>query len=49
MFSIAFVITRNFGATFGDMLIKSHAKGGLAYGTIGSSIFLVSILGICIL
>ncbi|MBH8576802.1 hypothetical protein I8752_28190 [Nostocaceae cyanobacterium CENA369] len=49
LFWIAFVLTRPFGATFGDILTKSHAKGGLAYGTIGSSIVLVSILGVCIL
>jgi uncharacterized membrane-anchored protein len=49
LFWIAFVLTRPFGATFGDILTKSHAKGGLGYGTIGSSIVLVSILGVCIL
>jgi len=49
LFWIAFVLTRPFGATFGDVLTKPHAKGGLGYGTIGSSIVLVSILGVCIL
>lgn len=49
LFWIAFVLTRPFGATFGDILTKAHEKGGLAFGTIGSSIVLVSILGVCIL
>jgi uncharacterized membrane-anchored protein len=49
LFWIAFVLTRPFGATFGDILTKPHEKGGLGYGTIGSSIVLVSILGVCIL
>lgn len=49
LFWLAFVLTRPFGATLGDVLTKSHEKGGLAFGTIGSSIVLVSILGVCIL
>ena len=49
LFWIAFVLTRPFGATLGDVLTKPQAKGGLGYGTIGSSIVLVSILGICVL
>ena len=49
LFWIAFVLTRPFGATLGDVLTKSHAKGGLDLGTIGSSIVLASILGIFIL
>jgi uncharacterized membrane-anchored protein len=49
LFWIAFVLTRPFGATLGDFLTKTHAKGGLGYGTIGSSIVLASILGVCIL
>ena len=39
LFWIAFVLTRPFGATFGDLLTKTHDKGGLGVGTIGSSIF----------
>lgn len=42
LFWIAFVLTRPFGATMGDFLVKSHEKGGLNFGTIGSS----EILGI---
>jgi uncharacterized membrane-anchored protein len=49
LFWIVFVLTRPFGATLGDILTKSPAKGGLGYGTIGSSIVLVSILEVCIL
>ncbi|MEH1945585.1 MAG: hypothetical protein V7K77_01105 [Nostoc sp.] len=49
LFWIAFVLTRPFGATLGDIMTKPHAKGGLDFGTIGSSIVLVSILGVCIL
>ena len=43
LFWIAFVLTRPFGATFGDLLTKSIAKGGLNFGTIGSSIILATI------
>jgi uncharacterized membrane-anchored protein len=49
LFWVAFVLTRPFGATLGDVLTKTHAKGGLDFGTIGSSIVLLSILGVCIL
>ena len=44
LFWLAFVLTRPFGATFGDLLTKSVDKGGLAFGTIGSSIILALIL-----
>ncbi len=44
LFWIAFVLTRPFGATLGDVLTKSTAKGGLALGTAGSSLVLASIL-----
>ena len=37
LFWVAFVLTRPFGATFGDLLTKPAAKGGLDFGTIGSS------------
>jgi len=49
LFWIAFVLTRPFGATMGDVLTKSHEKGGLNFGTTGSSIVLGSIIGILIL
>ena len=44
LFWVAFVFTRPFGATFGDLLTKSTAKGGLDYGTQGASILLFSFL-----
>jgi len=44
LFWIAFVLTRPFGATFGDLLTKTTEKGGLNFGTTGSSIILFSIL-----
>ena len=49
LFWIAFILTRPFGATMGDVLTKSHEKGGLGFGTIGSSLVLVLILGILII
>lgn len=49
LFWIAFVLTRPFGATLGDVLTKPHEKGGLNFGTIGSSIVLLSILVVCVL
>ena len=48
LFWIAFVLTRPFGATFGDLLTKTPDKGGLGFGTIGSSIVLLSILVVLI-
>jgi uncharacterized membrane-anchored protein len=48
LFWIAFVLTRPFGATFGDLLTKPVEKGGLDFGTIGSSLVLVSILVVLI-
>lgn len=44
LFWMAFVLTRPFGATFGDLLTKSHEKGGLNLGTTGSSLTLFIIL-----
>lgn len=44
LFWIAFVLTRPFGATFGDLLTKPHEQGGLAYGTKGSSLILLVLL-----
>jgi len=49
LFWIAFVLTRPFGATFGDLLTKPMEKGGLNFGTIGSSSILFGILIILIL
>lgn len=44
LFWIAFILTRPFGATFGDLLTKPAAKGGLGFGTVGSSAILFLIL-----
>lgn len=48
LFWIAFVLTRPFGATFGDLLTKPLEKGGLGFGTIGSSIILATLLIACV-
>jgi uncharacterized membrane-anchored protein len=44
LFWAAFVLTRPFGATFGDLLTKPADHGGLALGTAGSSAVLAAIL-----
>ena len=44
LFWIAFVLTRPFGATFGDLLTKPTEKGGLNLGTAGSSLVLAALL-----
>ena len=48
LFWLAFVLTRPFGATFGDLLTKSTKLGGLDIGTIGSSVFFLIILIIAV-
>jgi uncharacterized membrane-anchored protein len=40
LFWLAFVLTRPLGATLGDTLTKTHAKGGLDLGTLPSSMVL---------
>ncbi|MDQ6597994.1 COG4705 family protein [Bacillus salipaludis] len=51
LFWLAFVLTRPFGATFGDYLIKPHEKGGLGLenGTEIASAILLAILVFCII
>lgn len=49
LFWVAFVLTRPFGATFGDLLTKSTDKGGFDLGTIGSSGVLFGILVVLLL
>jgi uncharacterized membrane-anchored protein len=44
LFWMAFVLTRPFGATVGDVLTKSKEKGGLDLGTVGSSAILGTVL-----
>ena len=44
LFWVAFILTRPFGATFGDVLTKSHEKGGLDFGRGYSSLILLGLL-----
>lgn len=44
LFWAAFVLTRPFGATFGNLLTKSPADYGLGFGTRGSSLILLGLL-----
>ena len=44
LFLLAFVLTRPFGATLGDLMTKTKEKGGFDLGTINSSIILAVIL-----
>ena len=48
LFWLAFVLTRPFGATFGDLLTKPLEKGGLGFGTVGSSLVLFAILAVLV-
>ncbi len=48
MFWLAFVLTRPFGATFGDFLTKPMEKGGMNFGTLGSSMILFGILAVLV-
>jgi uncharacterized membrane-anchored protein len=49
LFWIAFILTRPFGATFGDVLTKAHDKGGLDFGRGYASFVLLAILIVAIL
>lgn len=44
LFWIAFIFTRPFGATFGDLLTKPIAKGGLDLGTVPATLVSVALL-----
>jgi uncharacterized membrane-anchored protein len=44
LFWVAFVLTRPFGATFGDFLTKPIQKGGINLGTVASSMVICVIL-----
>jgi uncharacterized membrane-anchored protein len=46
LFWIAFVLTRPFGATFGDLLTKSEAKGGLDLGTLKASMVILALFAV---
>ena len=46
-FWLAYILTRPFGASLGDLLSQPHANGGLGLGTTGTSaLFLVAIIGL---
>ena len=49
LFWIAFIFTRPFGATFGDLLTKPLDKGGLELGTLNSSLVSVAIMIVLLL
>jgi uncharacterized membrane-anchored protein len=49
LFWMAFVLTRPFGATFGDLLTKPLEQGGLDLGTIGASSFFMIVLVLSLL
>ena len=48
LFWVAFILTRPFGATFGDVLTKTNEKGGLDFGRGFSSLILLGILCVAI-
>lgn len=43
LFWVAFILTRPFGASFGDLLTKSTEKGGLDLGTLNASIVILAL------
>lgn len=49
LFWIAFIFTRPFGATFGDLLTKPIAKGGLNLGTLQASIVAAIVLSLVVI
>jgi uncharacterized membrane-anchored protein len=49
LFWIAFVFTRPFGATFGDLLTKPIVKGGLNLGTLNASTVTVILLALVLI
>ena len=44
LFWIAFIFTRPFGATFGDLLTKPVSKGGLDLGTVPATLITAVLL-----
>ena len=46
-FWLAYILTRPLGASFGDLLVKPVAEGGVGLGTVGTSaIFLTTIVAL---
>ena len=48
LFWIAFVLTRPFDATFGDLLTKPLEKGGPGFGTVGASLVVAALMIACL-
>lgn len=48
LFWTAFIFTRPFGATFGDLLTKKPEEGGLNLGTLSSSLMSIGIMAILV-
>ncbi|MEI9892162.1 MAG: hypothetical protein WDN45_18425 [Caulobacteraceae bacterium] len=48
LFWLAFVLTRPLGATLGDILTKSHAKGGLDLGAFPASMVLAAAMAVLV-
>lgn len=48
LFWLAFVLTRPFGATFGDFLTKPVSEGGIQFGTVGASLVFGAILVVAV-
>lgn len=46
LFWLAFVLTRPFGATFGDLFTKPVVQGGFGVGTVATSLVLVTLLAL---
>ena len=46
LFWIAFIFTRPFGATFGDLLTKPLDKGELHLGTLNSSLVSIAVMAV---
>ena len=49
LFWAAFIFTRPFGATFGNVLTKEHARGGLELGTLETSLVAAGLLIVVVL
>jgi len=48
LFWTAFIFTRPFGATFGNFLVKEHARGGLELGTLETSLVAIVLLALVV-
>lgn len=47
LFWVAFILTRPFGASFGDLLTKSSDSGGLDLGTLNASMVILALFLVC--